>query len=83
MDMEEILNVLYELAAEPDPARIKAQQQSVKAAEAYYEQLCSMAGQKEGDKIWGAALAIGADGEAAIFRSGLCLGVRLMTMCLG
>lgn len=82
MDMETILEGLYDMVVEPDTARIKAQRQCVEAAEPYYKRLCAMAGKEEGDKIWDAALMIGAEEEAAIFHAGLRLGMQLMTLCL-
>lgn len=82
MMMEELIDELYNLVAEDDPVRIKAQRQTVKAAQPYYERLCDLAGQEEGETIWDAALMIGAEEEAAIFRAGLRLGMQLMTLCL-
>lgn len=82
MMMEELIDELYNLVAEDDPVRIKAQRQTVKAAGPYYERLCDLAGQEEGETIWDAALMIGAEEEAAIFRAGLRLGMQLMTLCL-
>lgn len=82
MMMEELIDELYNLVAEDDPARIKAQRQTVKATQPYYERLCDLAGQEEGETIWDAALMIGAEEEAAIFRAGLRLGMQLMTLCL-
>lgn len=82
MDMEEILNVLYELAAEPDPMRIKAFRQAVKIAEPHYKRLRAALGDEEGETIWNAAMDVETSVEGPIFQAGLRLGVRLMAMCL-
>ena len=82
MDMETLLNELYNIAVEDDPARIQAFRQAAKTAEPYYKRLCSALGEEEGNKIWDAALDVEGAGEAPIFRAGLRLGMQLMTLCL-
>lgn len=82
MDMETILEELYYMVVEPDPARIKAFSQSVKVAEPYYKRLCAALGDEEGDTIWNAALDVGSSEKDAIFQAGLRLGMQLMTLCL-
>lgn len=82
MDMDEILYALYAAVAEPDPARIQAFRQSVKAAEPYYERLRAALGDEEGENIWNMAMDVGATSEGPAFRAGLCLGLRLMALCL-
>jgi len=39
-------------------------------------------GDEEGEKIWFAALECGATEKTFIFHMGLCLGMRLMALCL-
>lgn len=82
MDMETLLDELYNLVVEDDPARIQAFRQAVKTAGPYYERLRAALGDEEGETIWNAAMDIGAASEGPIFRAGLRLGMKLMTLCL-
>lgn len=82
MDMETILEGLYDMVVEPDPARIKAFSQSVKVAEPYYKRLRAALGDEEGETIWNAAMDVEASAEGPIFRAGIRLGMQLMTLCL-
>lgn len=82
MDMETLLNELYNIAVEDDPARIKAFRQAAKTAEPYYERLRAALGDEEGEAIWNAAIDVEASVEGPIFQAGLRLGMRLMTLCL-
>lgn len=82
MDMEAILDELYQMVIDPDPERIRVFRQSVKAAEPYYERLCAALGDEEGENIWNMAMDVGATSEGPAFRAGLCLGLRLMALCL-
>lgn len=82
MDMETLLDELYNLVVEDDPARIQAFRQAAKVAEPYYERLCSALGKEEGEAIWNAAIDVEASVEGPIFRAGLRLGMQLMTLCL-
>lgn len=82
MDMETLLDELYTLVVEDDPERIKAFRQAAKAAEPYYERLRAVLGDEEGEAIWNAAMDVEASSEGPIFRAGLRLGMKLMTLCL-
>ena len=82
MDMNKILDGLYELAVEDDPARIEAFCQAAKTAEPYYERLRAALGDEEGEAIWNAAIDVEASVEGPIFQAGLRLGMQLMTLCL-
>ena len=82
MDMETLLDELYILVVEDDPERIKAFRQAVKTAEPYYKRLRAVLGDEEGEAVWNAAMDIGAAEEGPIFRAGLRLGMKLMTLCL-
>lgn len=82
MDMDDILYILYEAVVEPDPARIQAFHRAVKTAEPYLQRLRAVLGEEEGERIWNAAMDIGAAAEGPIFQAGLRLGMRLMALCL-
>lgn len=82
MDMETLLDELYNLVVEDDPARIKAFSKAVKTAQPHYKRLCAALGDEEGETIWNAALDVEATSEGPIFRAGLRLGMQLMTLCL-
>lgn len=82
MDMEDILDGLYELVVEDDPERIRAFQRAAKIAAPYYQRLRDALGDGEGEAIWNAALDVEVSAEGPIFRAGLRLGMRLMALCL-
>ena len=82
MDMEELLDSLYELTVENDLKHEAIMRQRMADTEPEYERLCAALGDEEGEKIWFAALECGATEKTFIFDMGLCLGMRLMALCL-
>lgn len=82
MDMEAILDELYQMVIDPDPERIRVFRQSVRTAEPFYQRLRAALGDEEGERIWNAAMDVGAASDGIIFRAGLRLGMQLMALCL-
>lgn len=81
MDMDEILDVLYEVAVGSDPVYQEGARRYMEETQPYYDRLCQALGDKEGDQFWNAISALIAAQEDGAFRSGLRLGLRLMALC--
>lgn len=82
MDIDDILDALFQTIVEPDPAYQAQIREDLKATQPYYDRLCQALGDQEGDQVWTALASVGATEQDCAFRSGLRLGLRLMALCL-
>ncbi len=82
MDTKKVLHALFEVIVESDPAYQEETRQTLKATEPHYQRLCQALGEEEADQFWTALLCAGGDQQDCVFRVGLCLGLRLMALCL-
>ncbi len=73
--MEDILSVLYTAAM--DLPRAEKLSAAVQKADPVHERLCRLAGIEEADKIWLAAMGVGAAENEECFRRGFAMGFRL------
>ncbi len=72
--MEDILSVLYTAAMGlPCTDKLSA---AVQGADPVHELLCRLAGVEEADRIWLAAMGVGAAENEECFRRGFAMGFR-------